>query len=114
MRFFDDPGKALQQMEDELLEEDWKKTKKMWTGMARTFQILTRRDSRPTNYAVDFDRTVYDDEETDDAYYAEDYIADRKSRKKQRKKGSGGLVLLLLGELAGIAGIIWWWIKWLS
>ena len=23
MRFFDDPGKALQQMEDELLEEDW-------------------------------------------------------------------------------------------
>ena len=80
----------------------------------KDFQILTRRDSRPTNYAVDFDRTVYDDEETDDAYYAEDYIADRKSRKKQRKKGSGGLVLLLLGELAGIAGIIWWWIKWLS
>ena len=64
--------------------------------------------------AVDFDRTVYDDEETDDAYYAEDYIADRKSQKKQRKKGSGGLVLLLLGEMAGIAGIIWWWIKWLS
>ena len=59
-------------------------------------------------------RTVYDGEETDDAYYAEDYIADRKSRKKQRRKGSGGLVLLLLGELAGIAGIIWWWIKWLS
>jgi len=23
VRFFDDPGKALQQMEDELLEEDW-------------------------------------------------------------------------------------------
>ena len=23
MRFFDDPGKALQQMGDELLEEDW-------------------------------------------------------------------------------------------
>ena len=23
MRFFDDPGEALQQMEDELLEEDW-------------------------------------------------------------------------------------------
>lgn len=108
MRFFDDPGKALQQMEDELLEEDWDEED------VDDFPVLTRRDSRPTNYAVDFDRTVYDDEETDDAYYAEDYIADRKSRKKQRKKGSGGLVLLLLGELAGIAGIIWWWVKWLS
>ena len=27
MRFFDDPGKALQQMEDELLEEDWEDRK---------------------------------------------------------------------------------------
>ena len=112
MRFFDDPGKALQQMEDELLEEDW--DEEDVDGDDEDFQILTRRDRRPTNYAVDFDRTVYDDEETDDAYYAEDYIADRKSRKKQRKKGSGGLVLLQIGELPGIAGIIWWWIKWLS
>ena len=112
MRFFDDPGKALQQMEDELLEEDW--DEEDVDGDDEDFQILTRRSSRPVNYAVDFDRTVYDNEETDDAYYAEDYIADRKSRKKQRKKGSGCLPLLLLGELAGIAGIIWWWIKWLS
>ncbi len=112
MRFFDDPGKALQQMEDELLEEDW--DEEDVDGDDEDFQILTRRSSRPVNYAVDFDRTVYDGEETDDAYYAEDYIADRKSRKKQRKKGSGCLPLLLLGELAGIAGIIWWWIKWLS
>lgn len=112
MRFFDDPGKALQQMEDELLEEDW--DEEDVDGDDEDFPVLNRRDSRPTNYAVDFDRTVYDNEETDDAYYAEDYIADRKSRKKQRKKGSGCLPLLLLGELAGIAGIIWWWIKWLS
>lgn len=112
MRFFDDPGKALQQMEDELLEEDW--DEEDVDGDDEDYQILTRRSSHPVNYAVDFDRTVYDDEETDDAYYAEDYIADRKSRKKQRKKGSGCLPLLLLGELAGIAGIIWWWIKWLS
>ena len=83
MRFFDDPGKALQQMEDELLEEDW--DEEDVDGDDEDFQILTRRSSRPVNYAVDFDRTVYDDEETDDAYYAEDYIADRKSRKKQRK-----------------------------
>ena len=93
MRFFDDPGKALQQMEDELLEEDWEEDEEDVGGDGEDFPVLTRRSSRPTNYAVDFDRT---------------------SRKKQRKKGSGGLVLLLLGELAGIAGIIWWWIKWLS
>ena len=99
MRFFDDPGKALQQMGDELLEEDWEEDEEDVDGDGEDFPVLTRRDSRPTNYAVDFDRTVYDDEETDDAYYAEDYIADRKSRKKQRKKGSGGLVLLLLGGM---------------
>ena len=114
MRFFDDPGKALQQMEDELLEEAWEEDDEDVDEDGEDFQILTRHDRRPVNYAVDFDRTVYDDEETDDAYYAEDYIADRKSRKKQRKKGSGCLPLLLLGELAGIAGIIWWWIKWLN
>ena len=99
MRFFDDPGKALQQMEDELLEEDWEEDEEDMDEDGEDFPVLTRRDSRPTNYAVDSDRTVYDDEETDDAYYAEDYIADRKSRKKQRKKGSGGLVLLLLGGM---------------
>lgn len=84
MRFFDDPGKALQQMEDELLEEDWDEEDVDEDG--KDFPVLTRRDSRPTNYAVDFDRTVYDDEETDDAYYAEDYIADRKSRKSSGRK----------------------------
>ena len=112
MRFFDDPGKALQQMEDELLEEEWEEEYEE-DDSDEDFPILTRHGSRPVNYAVDFDRTVYDDEETDDAYYKEDYLADRKSRKK-RKKGSGGLVLLLLGELAGITGIIWWWIQWLK
>ena len=112
MRFFDDPGKALKQVEYDLVEEDWDEEDVDEDG--EDFPVLTRRHSLPVNYAVDFDRTVYDDEETDDAYYAEDYIADRKSRKKQRKKGSGCLPLLLLGELAGIAGIIWWWIKWLS
>lgn len=58
MRFFDDPGKALQQMEDELLEEDWDEEDVDEDG--EDFPVLTRRDSRPTNYAVDFDRTVYD------------------------------------------------------
>ena len=45
MRFFDDPGKALQQMEDELLEEDW--DEEDVDGDDEDFQILTRRSSRP-------------------------------------------------------------------
>ena len=60
MRFFDDPGKALQQMEDELLEEDWDEEDVDEDG--EDFPDLTRRDSRPTNYAVDIDLTDYDDE----------------------------------------------------
>ena len=39
MRFFDDPGKALQQMEDELLEEDW--DEEDVDGDDEDFQILT-------------------------------------------------------------------------
>ena len=61
MRFFDDPGKALQQMEDALLEEDWEEDEEDVGGDGEDFPVLTRRSSRPTNYAVDFDRTVYDD-----------------------------------------------------
>ena len=113
MRFFDDPGKALQQMEDELLEEEWEEEYEE-DDSDEDFPILTRHGSRPVNYAVDFDRTVYDDEESDSAYYAEDYRADRKAAKKERKKGVGGLILLALAELAGIAGVIWWWIQWLK
>ena len=37
MRFFDDPGKALQQMEDELLEEDWDE-EDVDAGMTRIFK----------------------------------------------------------------------------
>ena len=58
MRFFDDPGKALQQMEDELLEEDWEEDEEDVDEDGEDFPVLNRRDSRPTNYAVDFDRTT--------------------------------------------------------
>ena len=47
MRFFDDPGKALQQMEDELLEEDWEEDEEDVDEDGEDFQILTRRSSRP-------------------------------------------------------------------
>ncbi|MGM9550143.1 MAG: hypothetical protein ACI3V5_09910 [Faecousia sp.] len=123
MPIFDDPGKALRRLEEELLEDDeyGEASEEEWEAdfddgyEEEDFPILTRRGSRPVNYAVDYDRTVYDDEETDDgsAYYEEDYRADRKNRKK-RKKGVGGLILLALAELAGIAGVIWWWIQWLK
>lgn len=119
MPFFDNPGKSLRHMEDELLEDEDQAAWEQWEDeeyedSGDDFPILTRQNARPVNYAVDFDRTVYDDEEEDSAYYAEDYRADRKAAKKQRKKGVGGLILLALAELAGIAGVIWWWIQWLK
>ena len=122
MSFFDDPGKSLRHMEDELLEdedqaawEEWEEDQEEdFADSDEDIPIRPRRHSGPVNYAVDFDRTVYDDEESDSAYYAEDYRADRKAAKKKRKKGVGGLILLALAELAGIAGVIWWWIQWLE
>ena len=92
MRFFDDPGKALQQMEDELLEEDVDED-------GEDFPVLTRRDSRPVNYAVDFDRTVYDDEER--------YML------LPKKKGIKGLVFLACLEILAILAILGWWLQWL-
>lgn len=54
---------------------------------------------------ADFGRTVYEDDRRDAPAVYED---------RQKPKGAGGLVLLALLELAGIAAIIGWWIKWLG
>ena len=55
MRFFDDPGKALQQMEDELLEEDW--DEEDVDGDDEDFQILTRRNAN-TNWSMSSARST--------------------------------------------------------
>ena len=56
---------------------------------------------------MDFDRTAYADEETDEACFVED------TGKKPKGKGAG-TVLLALVELAVLAAAIWWWIRWRS
>ena len=93
MPIFDDPGKTMRHIEQELLDEPKEDAE----------------DPSPVNYAVDFDRTAFADEETDDddACYVED------NRGKPKRKGAGTLLLALV-ELGVLAAAIWWWIRWRS
>ncbi len=93
MPIFDDPGKAMRNIEQELLDEQARET--------------AESGEEGANYAVDFDRTAYADEETDEACFVED------TGKKPKGKGAG-TVLLALVELAVLAAAIWWWIRWRS
>lgn len=124
---FDDPKKELQWMEEELLaaeydeeeaafddeleyeDDDWLQEAKALLGDEEEIPIRNHANgygTRPRNYAVDFGRTVYDDEEQDEdkAVFVD----------PPERKSIGGLVLLALLELLGILAIVWWWVKWLA
>lgn len=128
---FDDPKKELRRLEQELLaaeyeeepeeqeeefgsgfafeEDDWLQEAKTLIGEEEEIPIRNHANgygTRPRNYAVDFDRTVYDDEEMDEdkAVFVDE----------PKPKGIGGLVLLALLEVLGIVAIVWWWIQWLA
>jgi len=123
---FDDPKKTLRRMEQELLAAEREETPepdfgaefeldedallreaKALIGEEEEIPIRNHANGYGTrNYAVDFDRTVYDDEEMDEdkALYAEE----------TKTKGIGGLVVLALLEVLGIVAIVLWWVRWLS
>ena len=95
---FDDPRKKLEWLNQELLEaeeeyEDWKED-----------QDEDELDPG-YNYAVDFGRTVFDDEEEPDGDLT--YVAAPKKRKNK------GLRFLLFLEVIGILAVIGWWLRWL-
>lgn len=86
MAMFDDPGKNLRQMQEELLSEEF--------------------DEFEDEYEPpDYGRTVYEEEEydADAAIYVEE----------PKKKGIGGLLLLAILEVAAILAIVGWWLQWL-
>ena len=63
------------------------------------------------NYAVDFDRIMFADED----YRPREDEPKRRGRKKKPEKNRNirGLVFLAILELFGIFAIIGWWIRWL-
>ena len=118
---FDDPKKNLRKMEEALWEAEYEDASEDensdWTEdwLEQTKELLDEDDVLirnhangygTRNYAVDFDRTVFDDEEEMD---------DRKAVYDDGPppKGIGGLVFLAALELLGIVGIALWWLKWL-
>lgn len=124
---FDDPKNTLRRMEEELRaaeydeekaepdygfdyeDDDWLEEAKSLIGEDSELPIRNHANgygSRPQNFAVNYHRTVYDDEILDEtaALFAEE---------PQKKKGIGGLVLLALLEVLGILAILLWWARWL-
>ena len=109
MHIFDHPGRELRRLEEDLLTEQNQQTSDndMDFEEGDNTPILRRRERTPGNYAPDFSRTVYDDEETDEDDMC--CVEDHSGRKPE--KGSGRMVLLALIELAMIAGVLWWWLR---
>lgn len=72
------------------------------------------------NDAVDFHRTVYGDEtiREESAVFVEKKPrkklseADKES-KKEKKESVGCLPFIIFLELMGIAGMLWWWYRWM-
>ena len=133
MPMFDDPRKELRRLEEELLAAEYEQEEQIEQYdefedfgeydedeaiLAEARALIGEEEppiyrnhangygTRMPNPAVDFNRTVYADEEFDEdsAVLVE---------KKKKEKGIGGLVFLAILELIGILGIVGWWVLWL-
>lgn len=119
---YEDQLEALQNQEipdlDDLFEyddSDWS------SGLSQEDGGTSPISGRPqgvSNRAVDYNRTVFSDEAMDENSAV---FVEKKSRKKaneagkeQKKKESVGcLPFIILMELIGIAGMLWWWYRWM-
>ena len=60
------------------------------------------------NWAVDFHRAVYADEEP---VPEEALVSNRRGRKEKKKKSRRGQVILALLEILAIAALLGWWLR---
>ncbi len=114
---FDDPKRELKRLETELLQEedgDW-----LDRELAQAHALLGDEPQEPEldyreftgtapvrNYANGYGAQVPEMYDEEDSLYA-----DEEPAPLPRQKGIQGLVLLALLELAGIAGIVLYWLR---
>ena len=120
---FDDPGQNLKWLEEELLAAEEAETPEEeeeyaedadtpdpdadWLEEVDALLAPEKPARRRKNPAVDYARTVYEDEEEldeDAAVFDDD----------PPPKGIGGLLFLAILEVLGILAVVGWWLKWLS
>ncbi len=101
---FDDPQKELKRLESQLLKdsgEDWldKELDQIRAILGDEPQEAPQPPVRnfANGYLEDYSREIYADEEAEPA--------------PPRHRGIKGLVILALLEMAGIAGIIFYWVR---
>lgn len=87
----------IRRMEQELLSEEF------WEEPEAAGDFEEEELGPGYNYAVDFDRTLFADEEPDS----------RREEKPGKNSNIRGLKYLLLLEILGILALIGWWIRWL-
>lgn len=131
---FDDPKKELRRLDEELRAEAYEDQLEALQNqeipdLDDLFEYedsdwLTEDDTDPRkaqgvpNNAADFNRTVYSDETMDEnsAVFVEKKPKKKPNeadREQKKKEGVGCLPFVILLELIGIAGMLWWWYRWM-
>lgn len=133
---FDDPKKELNRLDQELRAESYEEQleKLQSQEIPSLDDLLEDEDgdwlpedflqveagnpgSRPGANVRDYRRTVYADEpvksDQDAVFVEKQNKGKQKDKQKDTQKGVGCLPFVIFLELAGIAGMLWWWYRWM-
>lgn len=117
---FDDPRKALQRLQDELLAaEEPEETEEEWededeeeedpdTALEEMRDLLTREDWEETRREPLARSYVPEEAEDDD----EEESPLPRRRNARKEKGMGGLVAALILETIALLAVFLWWLLW--
>lgn len=127
---FDDPKKELNRLDQELRAESYEEQlEELQSQEIPSLDGLFDEEDgswlpeeegaenipsgRPAHDIRDYRRTVYADESVKKENEAVFVEKQKKEKQKDKQKGVGCLPFVIFLELAGIAGMLWWWYRWL-
>lgn len=127
---FDDPKKELSRLDAELRAESYEEQleKLQSQEIPELEDLLEEEDSdwftdtvhldqAPRSDVRDYRRAVYADESAKEnaaVFVEKKKKSKQKGKQKDKQKGGVGcLPFVILLELIGIAGMLWWWYRWM-
>ena len=119
MPMFDDPGKRLRQLQEELLaveedpDEELEEPEDYLDEDYEEFEDYDDYEEAPPirrhNYGVAYADELLELEEDDSVFYREEYELLRKKRRRKLRR----LTVLAVVELLAILGMLGWWLSWI-